>query len=85
VNNLAAACGDAFSLSLSDRLDLVRFIMKGKRKAKTTKWLMKGQFEIEARLMLRERSRNASNHFLDASATFGVEHEPVGLLAGKLP
>lgn len=57
--------------------------MKGKRKAKTTKWLMKGQSEIEARLMLRGRSRNASNHFLDAAATFGVDHEPVGSLAGK--
>lgn len=63
----------------------MRLIMKGKRKAKTTKWLMKGQFEIEARLILRKRSRGASNHFLDAAAMFGVEHEPVGLLAGKLP
>ena len=59
-------------------------IMKGKRKANTTKWLMKGQFEMEARLMLQKRSRDASNHFLDAEATFGVESEPVGLLAGRL-
>lgn len=63
----------------------MRVIMKGKRKAKTTKWLMKGKFEIEARLMLQKRSHNASHHFLYASATFGIEHEPVGLLAGKLP
>ncbi len=49
-----------------------------------TKWLMKGQFEMEARLMLQKRSRDASNHFLDAEATFGVESEPVGLLAGRL-
>ncbi|WLH29938.1 hypothetical protein [Pseudomonas canadensis] len=59
--------------------------MKGKRKAKTTKWLMKGQFEIEARLVLQKRSHNASNRFLDTSAMFGVEHEPVGVLAGKFP
>lgn len=58
--------------------------MKGKRKAKTTKWLMKGEFEREASLMLRKRSRDASNHFLDAAAMLGVEHEPVGLLTGKL-
>lgn len=63
----------------------MRVIMKGKRKAKTTKWLMKRQFEIEARLVPGKRSHDASNRFLDASATFGVEHEPVGLLAGKLP
>ena len=62
----------------------MRLTMKGKRKAETSKWLMKGQFEREARLVLRRRSRDASNHFLDAAAIFGVEHEPVGLLTGKL-
>lgn len=59
--------------------------MKGKRKAKTDKWLMKGQFEIKARQLLRKRSRDASNHFLDAVTTLGAEHEPVGILAGKRP
>lgn len=58
--------------------------MKGKRKVSTTKWLIRGQLEIEARLMLQKRSRNASNHFLDAAATFGVDFEPEGLLAGRL-
>jgi myo-inositol-1(or 4)-monophosphatase len=57
--------------------------MKGKRKAKTTKWLLKGQFEAEARHILANRSRNASHRFLNVAFTFGVEHEPVGLLAGS--
>ncbi|WP_339561064.1 hypothetical protein [Pseudomonas sp. EA_65y_Pfl1_P113] len=59
--------------------------MKGKRKANTAKWLMKAQIEVEARQVLQKRPRDASNHFLNATATFGFEHEPVGLLAGKLP
>ncbi len=59
--------------------------MKGRRKTKTNKWLMKGQFEIKASQVLRKRSKDASNHFLDAAATFGAEHEPVGILAGKWP
>ena len=84
MNHHAAAFGDTFTPKRSKRLDLMRLIMKGKRKANTTKWLMKGQFEMEARLMLQKRSRDASNHFLDAEATFGVESEPVGLLAGRL-
>ena len=84
MNHHAAAFGDTFTPKRSKRLDLMRLIMKGKRKAKTIKWLMKDQFEREARLMLRKRSRDASNHFLDAAAIFGVEHEPVGLLTGKL-
>ena len=75
---------DHIILFLPILCDPMRLIMKGKRKANTTKWLMKGQFEMEARLMLQKRSRDASNHFLDAEATFGVESEPVGLLAGRL-
>lgn len=58
--------------------------MKSKRKTNTTKWLMKGQFDMEVGLMLQKRSREALNHFLDSAATFGVEHEPLGLLTGKL-
>ena len=56
--------------------------MKRKRKAKTTKWLFKGQFETEAKLILGSRSRNATHRFLNVALTFGVEHEPLGLLAG---
>lgn len=55
--------------------------MKGKRKTKTTKWLTKGRFETEARLLLKKRSHKASHRFLDAVLTSG--DEPVGLLAGS--
>ena len=54
--------------------------MKSKRKTNTTKWLMKGQFDMEVGLMLQKRSREALNHFLDSAATFGVEHEPLGMV-----
>ncbi len=62
----------------------MRLTMKGKRKAETSKWLMKGQFEKGGEANTAETIRDASNHFLDAAAIFGVEHEPVGLLTGKL-
>ena len=42
---------------------------------------MKDQLETEATLMLEHRSHKASHRFLDAALTFGVEHEPTGLLA----
>jgi myo-inositol-1(or 4)-monophosphatase len=58
--------------------------MKGKRKAKTSKWAMKFQFETEARRSMFARSEKASNRFLDAALHLGSVHEPLGRLAGAL-
>lgn len=49
--------------------------MKGKRKVQTIKWLLKSQFENEARSVLARRSRMASNRFLDA-VVHDIKHEP---------
>ncbi|MGT7193934.1 inositol monophosphatase family protein [Escherichia coli] len=56
--------------------------MKGKRKAKTSKWAMKFQFETEAQRSMSARSEKASNRFLDAALHLGSTHEPIGRLAG---
>jgi myo-inositol-1(or 4)-monophosphatase len=56
--------------------------MKGKRKAKTTKWFLKQQFKSEAKYLLANRSLKAQQRFLDATSTLDIELEPVGALAG---
>jgi myo-inositol-1(or 4)-monophosphatase len=56
--------------------------MKGKRKAKASKWDMKFQFETEAQRSMFSRSEKASNRFLDAALQLGSAHEPLGRLAG---
>ncbi|MEB2514109.1 hypothetical protein SOP85_01450 [Pseudomonas sp. YuFO20] len=56
--------------------------MKGKRKAKTSKWAMKLQFEKDAQQSMSARSEKASNRFLDAALYLGSTHEPLGRLAG---
>jgi len=55
--------------------------MKGKRKAKTSKWLMKAQIELEAQRLLAGRT-DAASRFLNAALQAGQEHEPTGRLAG---
>lgn len=57
--------------------------MKGRRKAKTYKWLLKAQFEAEARRMMANRSNEAAHRFLNAASQFGIEHKPHGRLAGS--
>lgn len=56
--------------------------MKGKRKAKTTKWLIAEQYRIEASVLLSNRSAKASR-FLDVALSIGQDHETCGLLAGS--
>lgn len=56
--------------------------MKGRRKVKTAKWFLKTQFEAEAQRMMADRSSEAAHRFLDAALQFGIEHEPIGRLAG---
>ncbi|MNP01067.1 Inositol-1-monophosphatase [compost metagenome] len=56
--------------------------MKGKRKAKTSKWALKFQFKTEAQRSMFSRSDKASNRFLDAALHLGSAHEPLGRLAG---
>lgn len=58
--------------------------MKGRRKAKTTKWAMKFQFEAEAQRLMTARAENASNRFLNVALQVGSSHEPIGRLAGAL-
>lgn len=57
--------------------------MKGRRKVKISKWLLKAQFEAEARRMMANRSNEAAHRFLNAALQFGIEHEPYGRLAGS--
>jgi len=57
--------------------------MKGKRKAKTTKWLLAEQCRVEACVILDSRSAKASR-FLDVPLSVGPDAEPCGLLAGSL-
>ena len=57
-------------------------VMKGKRKAKTSKWAMRFQFKTEAQRSISARSEKASNRFLDAALHLGSAHEPLGRLAG---
>jgi len=56
--------------------------MKGKRKAKTTKWGLEQQLRTEAQCLLAGRSLRTQQRFLVAASTFDIEHEPVGTLAG---
>lgn len=56
--------------------------MKGRRKAKTKKWSVTVQFEVEARLLMATRSAKASNRFLDAIVRVDSLDEPTGRLAG---
>ncbi len=55
--------------------------MKGRRKAKTSKWSMKAQFELEAQCLLASRTE-ATSRFLNTALQAGPEHEPTGRLAG---
>lgn len=57
--------------------------MKGKRKAKTTKWSLGEQYRVEAYGLLSKRSSKASR-FLDVSLSVGADAEPCGMLAGRL-
>lgn len=57
--------------------------MKGKRKAKTTKWLLAEQCRAEACVILNRRSAKASR-FLDVAFSVGPDVEPCGLLAGSV-
>ncbi|MHB9351643.1 hypothetical protein [Pseudomonas amygdali] len=56
--------------------------MKGRRKVKTSKWVLKAQSEAEAQRMMANRSKEAAHRFLDAASQFRIEHEPTGRLAG---
>ena len=56
--------------------------MKGKRKIKTTKWLMAEQFKSEAQGILKGRSARASRYLDVALSAEGVL-EPIGALAGR--
>jgi len=55
--------------------------MKGRRKVKTLKWLLKSTIETEAREILRSRSAE-QGRFLDLALQGGNDREPVGRLAG---
>ncbi|MBD9606149.1 MULTISPECIES: hypothetical protein [Pseudomonas] len=57
--------------------------MKGKRKVKTTKWLLKGRYIYEAELLMNNRSQKA-HRFLDAALQLGAALEPIGRLAGDM-
>lgn len=54
--------------------------MKGKRKAKNTKWALKQNIQNDARSMLAKRSPKAVR-FLDAISMTVIENKPAGLLA----
>lgn len=60
----------------------VGLAMKGRRKAKTTKWAMKLQFETEAQRLMTSRSEKASNRFLDVALQLGSSSESIGRIAG---
>jgi hypothetical protein len=57
--------------------------MKGKRKAKTTKWLLAEQCRVEACVLL-SRMFSKTSRFLDVALSVGPDAEPCGLLAGSL-
>ena len=57
--------------------------MKGKRKAKNTKFALEQKFHKEARSVLAKRAATQGSRFLDATSTFVVANEPAGLLAGS--
>lgn len=54
--------------------------MKGRRKVKTNKWMLRDQFIREARAILS--SRPGAGRFLDIAAQTLLD-EPVGMLAGS--
>ncbi len=54
--------------------------MKGRRKARTDKWLMQDQFIKEARATLA--SKSDVGRFVHAAAQAEVD-EPIGILAGS--
>jgi len=54
--------------------------MKGRRKAKTDKWMLRDKFIREARASLS--SRSGAGRFLDIAAQTLLD-EPVGILAGS--
>lgn len=55
--------------------------MKGRRKARTEKWKIIGQFVDEARAVFAIRAET-DGHFLRVAASTTLE-EPVGVLAGS--
>lgn len=55
--------------------------MKGRRKAKTDKWLLMAQFAKDARLIL-VHTASATTRLYPTAAQTTIE-EPVGLLAGS--
>lgn len=57
--------------------------MKGKRKVKTAKWLLKGRYISEAQQLLSNRSQKA-HRFLDTALQSGAALEPIGRLAGDV-
>jgi len=54
--------------------------MKGRRKAKTDKWLIRDRVILEARAVLSSRP-DAGRRFLDIAAETMLD-EPIGMLAG---
>ncbi|WP_158242093.1 hypothetical protein [Pseudomonas sp. QC2] len=56
--------------------------MKGRHKVTTSKWFLKAKLEADAQRMMATRPNEAANRFLDAALQFGIEHEPIGRLAG---
>jgi len=50
---------------------------EGRRKAKTTKWAMKFEFETEALRLLVSRSEKASNRFLHIALQLGFSCKPL--------
>ncbi|VVO36788.1 hypothetical protein PS712_05474 [Pseudomonas fluorescens] len=57
--------------------------MKGKRKVKTEKWLLRDRYVAEARQLLANRSHKA-HRFLDVVLLPGTPLEPIGRLAGDI-
>lgn len=58
--------------------------MKGRHKVTTSKWFLKAQVEAKAQCMMANRSNAEAHRFLDAALHYGIEHEPVGRLAGGM-
>ncbi|WP_421138691.1 hypothetical protein [Pseudomonas sp. NFX15] len=61
---------------------LLEAMMKGRRKDIGKKWLLRAQFEVEAKRTLSKRSVKSAQRFLDAALAFGRDFEPIGRLAG---
>jgi len=56
--------------------------MKGRRKSDADKWMMKANYDNEARRSMKSRTE-AKNRFLNAAFQSPVELEPAGWLAGQ--